>query len=283
MNFKDITIGIVSFKSEKVIFNCLNSIKKIKKIIILDNSNDLRLKKKIKKIYPFVDFILSSKNMGFGYGNNIIISKCKTDYLFLLSPDTVLGKNCEFELLKAIRKLKKKFSIIAPNANKKNLSSNKGKSDKKSLLLTEVDYVKGFAMLLNKISIKKIGKFDEKIFLYLEEIDLCKRLKGKRQKIFICNNAQIKHLGAKSSNIGTEYDKVRNWHWIWSKFYFNKKHHGYLIAIISGLPTFISALVKFFIYFFINKKKRDTYFYRMFGFLSALIGRNSFLRPNLDN
>ena len=49
MNFNNITIGIVSFKSEKVIFNCLNSIKKIKKIIILDNSNDFHLKKKLKK------------------------------------------------------------------------------------------------------------------------------------------------------------------------------------------------------------------------------------------
>ena len=283
MNFNDITIGIVSFKSEKVIFNCLNSIKKIKKIIILDNAKDLRLKKKIKKIYPFVDFILSSKNMGFGHGNNIIINKCKTDYLFLLSPDTVLGKNCETELLKAIKKLKKKFSIIAPSTDNKSLSFKKGKLNKKSVLLTEVEYVKGFAMLLNKISIKKIGKFDEKIFLYLEEIDLCKRLKNKNHKIFICDNAQVKHLGARSSNIGFEYDKVRNWHWIWSKFYFNKKHHGYLIAIISGLPTFISALVKFGIYFFINRKKRDTYFYRMFGFVSAVIGKNSFLRPNLDN
>ena len=36
-------------------------------------------------------------------------------------------------------------------------------------------------------------------------------------------------------------------------------------------------------YFFINRKKRDTYFYRMFGFVSALTGKNSFLRPNLDN
>ena len=108
-------------------------------------------------------------------------------------------------------------------------------------------------------------------------------MRDKSQKIFVCNNAQIKHLGAKSSNIGAEYDRVRNWHWIWSKFYFNKKHHGYLIAIISGLPSFISALAKFCIYYFINKKKRDTYFYRMFGFISALIGRDSFLRPNLDD
>ena len=40
MNIKDITVGIVTFRSEKVIFKCLKSLKNIKKIIILDNSND---------------------------------------------------------------------------------------------------------------------------------------------------------------------------------------------------------------------------------------------------
>ena len=53
MNYNDITVGIVTFKSEKVIFQCLKSIKKIKKIIIFDNSNDIKLKKKIAKIYIF--------------------------------------------------------------------------------------------------------------------------------------------------------------------------------------------------------------------------------------
>ena len=221
--------------------------------------------------------------MGFGHGNNIIISKCKTDYLFLLSPDTVLGKNCELELLKAIKKLKKKFSIIAPSAGNKNLSFKKSKLNK-SILLTEVEYVKGFAMLLNKINIKKIGKFDEKIFLYLEEIDLCKRLKDNSQKIFICNNAEIKHLGAKSSDIGSEYDKVRNWHWIWSKFYFNKKHHGYIFAIAEGLPSFFSAAIKYIFYSILkNSIKKKIYFNRCQGYLAALIGKKSYYRPKIRN
>ena len=50
MNYNQITIGLVTFKSEKVIFNCLKSIKSIKNIIIFDNSNDNKLKIKIKKI-----------------------------------------------------------------------------------------------------------------------------------------------------------------------------------------------------------------------------------------
>ena len=62
MNFNKITIGIVTFKSEKVIFNCLKSIKKIRNIVIFDNSDDHNLKKKINKIYPKIKVILSKKN-----------------------------------------------------------------------------------------------------------------------------------------------------------------------------------------------------------------------------
>ena len=46
MNYKDITAIIVTFKSEKVIFRCLESITNIRYIIILDNSIDQSLKKK---------------------------------------------------------------------------------------------------------------------------------------------------------------------------------------------------------------------------------------------
>ena len=66
MNYNDITVGIVTFKSEKVIFNCLKSIKYLKRIIIFDNSCDVAVKKKIKKIYPNVNFVLSNKNLGYG-------------------------------------------------------------------------------------------------------------------------------------------------------------------------------------------------------------------------
>ena len=119
MNYSDITIGIVTFKSESVIFDCLKSVKKIKKIIIFDNSNDKSLKTKIKKKYPKIKFILSKKNLGFGGGNNKILNLVKTKFFFLLSPDTILDKNCETELLKIINKLNI-FSVLAPFAKENN-------------------------------------------------------------------------------------------------------------------------------------------------------------------
>jgi N-acetylglucosaminyl-diphospho-decaprenol L-rhamnosyltransferase len=282
MNFNDITIGIVTFKSERVIFNCLKSIKKIKRIIILDNSNDYQLKYKIQKKYPNIEFILSQKNLGYGKGNNSIIQKCKTPFILILSPDTIMEKNCEFELLKAINKIKKKFSIIAPLAKEKNFGNFENKIINKKNEIFEVDYVKGFAMLFNKNKIKKIGMFDKNIFLYLEEIDLCKRLKSNNEKIFICKKAKINHLGAKSSNIGFDYEKCRNWHWSWSQVYFDKKFHTNSYV----KKKYFGKLIKYFfkILFYIltlNKKLIIITYLRFSGTYNSLAKKKSWYRPIL--
>ena len=143
MNYKDITVGIVSFKSEKVLLKCLKNIKYFKNIIIFDNSNDLETKKKIKKVYPKIKFILSKTNLGYGCANNSIINKCKSKYLFILNPDTILKKNCEKELLKSIKLLNNNFSIISPISNEKNYGVYL-KTEKYYLKknLIQVDYVK---------------------------------------------------------------------------------------------------------------------------------------------
>ncbi len=278
MNYNQITIGLVTFKSEKVIFNCLKSIKSIKNIIIFDNSNDNKLKIKIKKKYPNIKFYLSKKNVGYGAGNNIIIKKSKTPYVFILSPDVVLNNNCEKNLLVGIKKLKNNFSILSPISNDKNYRDINNSSHSKSLF--EVDYVKGFAMLLNKKKIIQNGMFDENIFLYLEEIDLCRRLRNAKQKIFITKKSKVFHLGARSSNLGLEFDKLRNWHWMWSKFYYNKKYKGFFIATILGLPKFITSLLKFLFYLLIqNRQKKIIYYFRVLGFCNALFGKKSHYRP----
>ena len=283
MNYRDVTIGIVTFKSEKVIFDCLKSIQKIKNIIILDNSNDIYLKNKIKKKYPRLKFIISKKNQGYGEGNNQILKICKTPYLLILSPDTVLKKNCEKELLKAAISKKNKFSIIAPLANEKNFGILKEKILKKKDLF-EVDFVKGFAMLVDKKKLKKVGMFDKNIFLYLEEIDLCRRLKNVKEKIFICRKANIKHLGAKSSNIGFSYEKIRNWHWMWSNVYYDKKFNNMIYVYQKYIVKLFNNLFKTFIYLlFFNRKKMTISYLRFSGIYNCLIGKNSWYRSNLKS
>ncbi|MDB4070285.1 glycosyltransferase family 2 protein [Candidatus Pelagibacter sp.] len=272
MNIKDITVGIVAFRSEKVIFRCLKSLENIKKIIILDNSNDLILKEKIKKVYPHINFILSKKNNGYGSGNNKIFRLAKTSHVLVLNPDTILSKNCIKELIHQANLKKNKFAILAPS--EKNII-------KKEII--EVDHVKGFSMLVNLSKIKKIKMFDENYFLYLEEIDLCKRLRLKSEKIYICGKAKIIHLSAKSSNIGFEFEKCRNWQWMWSKVYYDKKFYGMIYAIKKSFFHLLKNLSKsIFFLLILNYDKFMISYLRFSGTYNSLIGKKSWYRPKIN-
>ena len=67
-----------------------------------------------------------------------------------------------------------------------------------------------------------------------------------------------------------------------SKFYFNKKHYGYLIALLKVFKNFISAKIKFFYYLItLNTFKRKIYEMRILGLLSSMRGKNSYYRPKL--
>tara|TARA_B100000886_G_C20400324_1_gene482263 strand:+ start:219 stop:1064 length:846 start_codon:yes stop_codon:yes gene_type:complete len=280
MDYKDITVGIVTYKSKKVLFKCLKSIKKIKKIIIFDNSNDKDLKREVKFFNPKIKFVLSKKNLGYGNGNNKIINVCKTRYLFVLNPDTVLDKNCEKELLKTIKLKEIDFSILSPISKDKNFGVIiKNKKILKNNLI-QTNYVKGFAMLFDIKKITKIGMFDKNIFLYLEEIDLCKRLTLKKQKILINNKAKIFHKGAKSSDIGFEFEKCRNWHWMWSKVYYEKKYSNKFIVYFKYITIMILILFKIILFLPLNNSKKINLNYlRLSGSFNALIGKSSWYRP----
>jgi N-acetylglucosaminyl-diphospho-decaprenol L-rhamnosyltransferase len=137
-------------------------------------------------------------------------------------------------------------------------------------------------MLVNLSKIKKIKMFDENFFLYLEEIDLCKRLKLASEKIYICGKAKITHLSAKSSNIGFEFEKCRNWHWMWSKVYYNKKHKSFFYAFRDAFLTILFNYTKGILFYLFNKKISQIYFLRGSGTLNAIMGKNSWYRPRIN-
>jgi len=156
-------------------------------------------------------------------------------------------------------------------------------------MIFEVDSIDGFCMLINKKKIKLISKdaktFDENFFMYLENDDLCKRVKKNNEKIYIVPTCKVKHFGAKgvSKNYLKEVELSRNWHWSWSKFYFLKKHDGYSYALLRGFPKFLSSIIKSFFYYIVFKKyKSKIYYNRAFGFFNAMVGKSSWYRPNLD-
>ena len=150
----------------------------------------------------------------------------------------------------------------------------------------KVDYVDGFAMLINKNKFKDNIFFDEKFFLYLENNDLCLRVYKNHGFVFVIPSAIINHGGAKTVNerYKNEIEFSRNWHWMWSKFYFNKKNFGIFKALIECLPNYISSIFKYLFYLItLNNYKRKIYFNRASGFYNALIGKSSWYRPILED
>ena len=276
----DLTVIITSFHSRDKIFSCIESIEKSIKIIVIENSNDEKLKEEIHSKYQNVECILSKENLGYGAGNNLGLSKVETKYALIVNPDVTLNNDTVNKFFLSINKLGD-FGIIAPislNEKYNNFNINEDKEIK------EVDNVKGFAMFLNMKNLKQINFFDDNFFLYFEEIDLCRRLKKNNSKIFIDPTIKVSHLGGKSHNpeIEKPMELSRNWHWMWSTFYFHKKHYGYLTAMIKILPKLTSSLIKFIIFLITFQKfKSEIYKHRLSGIINSVLLKKSWYRPKL--
>ena len=287
---QNLSIVIVTFKSESVIHECIKSIDRDIKITVVENSNNYQFKDELEKSYKNVSCVLSSENLGMGSGNNIGIKKAVTDFVLILNPDVILETSTISELIKASQKISS-FAILAPISSDIDYPNYKLDNNKDSIdynLPFNVKSIDGFAMLFNK---KKLDKtlnknyFDENFFMYLENDDLCKRIIENNEDIYVVPTSKIKHLGGKAVDIKykNEIEYLRNWHWIWSKFYFSKKHFGYSSAFIKGFPKFFSSLIKCFFYLLIkNKIKKKIYKNRALGFYNAARNKKSWYRPSIN-
>ena len=120
--------------------------------------------------------------------------------------------------------------------------------------------------------------------MYLENVDLCLRAKKNNGKLFIVQKSKINHLGAKAvdEKFHEQIEYSRNWHWMWSKFYFNKKYKGILISLIIGLTSLLINSFKYFIYMLIlNKIKKKAYLMRISGLWNSMIVKTSWYRPKV--
>jgi GT2 family glycosyltransferase len=274
---KNITFVIVSFRSDNVIDKCLQSINPNIKIIVVENSNNISIKNRLEKKFSNVEVLISGDNIGYGRGNNLGISKVKTKYAFILNPDAYLDKFTLQELSSVKNILNEDFSILSPKIYNDEIF-NSINDEKKNFI--EVDFVKGFAMLINlkKVNFTKI--FDENFFLFLEEIDLCKRIKDRGGKVYIASRAKIYHDAKKSSGFEFEIELCRNWHWMWSLYYYNFKHFGLFAAYKITAYRFISSFTKMLLSILLMKKKKYLmHKYRLLGLINAYKGKSSWLRP----
>lgn len=277
-----LSIIIVYYRGRKKLFDCLESIKKnspkVKfEVLVVDNSEG-SIGEELRNRFSWVTYIKSPYNLGYGAGNNLGVGKSSGEFLLILNPDTLVKPKAIDNLISFLEK-NEDVGIVAPNlVNKegkifsqlgsKELTPLRGivalsflnklfpnnpisreywlkdlSMDKKR----EVDVVPGSAFLIRKSVFEKAGRFDENIFLFFEESDLCRRVKKLGYRLFIIPDAEIVHFwtGAKSgsSNINSIFKK--------SRFYYFRKHFGLASAILVELFARFSKRHFIFIVVFI--------------------------------
>ena len=274
-NKNKVTIAIVAFQSSKIIEECLRRVGKKYKVLIIDNSYNTEIKKKIQKKYPNCKVVIN-KNNGYGASANLAGRLIKTKYIFFINPDVFVQKETIPQLILSAKLLKDKFAALLPNENNKYKNYND---------ITETNLIKSSSFFLNRKKFLNVGGFDKKIFLYFEEVDLSIRFKKNNEKIYIIKNSLIKHLGAKSHNkeINFQIEICRNWHYMWSLFYFKRKHHGLLIAYAVTLPKLIRYIFKMCLFFFFNENKFMKLSARSKGLISSYLNKKSSFRPQINN
>ena len=281
----EVTVVMVSFHSIKLIVNPINCIDKEINIIVVENSNSKECKDFLEKKFPNVKVILSEKNLGNGGGINLGLKQVKTKYAFYLDIDTEIKEDTIKNLLTASTEIDN-FTILAPLVE--NYKYKKVDYFESSIMENKehklMSFVPGCAIFFNMEKILQIGFFDENFFLFFEENDIYMRCLKNNHKIYLIQAAKMIHTGEMS--VDRKYDLdielIRNWHYMWSKFYFYKKHFNIYTAYRETLGHFFSGLVKLLFFLFLNKKNYLKYKFRVLGLLNSYLGKKSWKRPNIS-
>lgn len=263
MDFK-ISFIIVNYNTREITTDCINSLKlneDLKRIpyevIIVDNnSSDGSVQYFEKIVEENIHIISNNMNHGFGKANNIGVREAKGEYVILLNSDTlahqtdfnslisVMNEKVDIGIL-SIKILNKDSSIQSLGFNfptllneiKLNLlfwNYNQIKKIRfrnyKNKGLYDVDWVSGCFILMRKRDYISVKGFDEKIFMYAEDLDLCYKIVNQGKRICIYDMTSIFHLHGISSN--KKKIKLTNLLKRRENYYYVIKKHN-LISILS--------------------------------------------------
>ncbi len=247
-----ISFLIVTYNNEKSIEKCLTSLIKNlpdrSQIIVVDNSSSDETVNVLKKFGNKIKLFQSNQNLGYGKANNLAQSKATGEYIFILNPDTEIKKPIFDEMMNFYQS-DQTIGLVVPKlilpkgevqasikklptvwgAFKEYILGNKHSYSEYAPDMntpTQIEAAYGAAMLIKKSLFEKLGGFDERYFLYYEDIDLCRKLKRIGKKIFYFPKAEITHLVGGSATDKNRYTL---------NYASSRIYHGYLSTFLLQL------------------------------------------------
>lgn len=225
-NTRDITDKCLSRLQSSVI-SCQKKLNNKIQVIVLDNASTDGSVEMIKKNHPWVKLIESKENTGYSKGNNIAAAQAKYSNLLFLNSDVyveddtlvkalgymkdhncdVLGVKLVYEngrLQPSAGDLPNPINTIFWILGLGKITTFHPKSPQFFSQKKEVGWVMGAFLLIKKEVFNKVGGFDEKIFMYMDEVDFCKRINMAGYKICFTPDVVVTHLHRASSKENPE-------------------------------------------------------------------------------
>ncbi|OGW15610.1 MAG: hypothetical protein A2035_02740 [Nitrospirae bacterium GWA2_42_11] len=251
-------------------------------IIVSDNNSTDGTVEFIKHKYPAVKLVENRCNLGFGPANNRGANRSSGRYILFLNDDTIVCDNALAKMISFMddnnnigamgpKLLNPDYSLqpsmsrypsiwrnivyallpktyLLNNEKVRNLLSkfspqeNLGRYGSHNKVC-DTDFPKGACLLVRRSVIEQVGLFDENIFFFSEEAELCYRIKKAGWRVVFYPHAEIIHIGGSTS--GREVDKVPGRRFIQkhkSNLYFFEKH-GSRMDVMAYKAGIVAALV----------------------------------------
>lgn len=261
----DISVIIVSFNTCNILRRCLQTLLKKAgavqfETIVVDNASQDDSADMVEREFPQVNLIRSPINLGFAAANNLAFQQATGEFIVLLNSDAFLTEEALSLSLQLMRdnpnigiggarligrdnswqpsarmfpNLLNHFLTLSGLAYKYPKSKFFGRFDRtwaNPNLAAEVDWVPGAYSIIRHDVLKQVNYFDEKFFLYYEEVDLCRRVKQAGYAVWYFPDVMVVHIGGESSktlrlNMSDSGSQISLWQ-MRSALIFYYKHYG---------------------------------------------------------
>jgi len=233
----DLTIIIVNYNTADMLVRCLHSISSQSgdnhEVIVVDNASQDNSLESTKATFPWVKVIANKRNLGFARANNQALGISKSKYIYFLNPDTEL-KEGAFDAIVEFMESNPEVGlagtrILNPDGSfqssvEKRYPGERHSRGELSGLKGNIAWVSGASMVARRFVLRNIRGFDERFFIYGEDLDLCLSVRKSGWTIACIPNAVVVHWGGASERDTLPVE-------VWKKkfeaeFLFYKKHYS---------------------------------------------------------
>jgi GT2 family glycosyltransferase len=213
---EELTLVTVAYNSAEVLGGHIDSLRNtanapLPRWLIVDNASTDETDRILSKYGQDIELIKNTENLGFGGACNIGIAASKTRYVLILNPDTELSESALQQLLV---ELKSQDAAIAGPALEPSENHD----------VEPVAWLVGAVLLFDTEKMNAVGYFDERFFLYEEDVDICKCANDAGLKVIHCRNVSIPHVGGGSTIRSKKVNQFIHFHKGRSYVLYAKKH-----------------------------------------------------------